>query len=65
MKKNVGSLDALVRVILGVAIIAFAFTLEGAMRWIGLVGLVPLATAAVGFCPLYTLLGLNTCPSKS
>lgn len=64
MKKNVGSIDALVRIIIGLAIIAFAFTLEGGMRWIGLAALVPFATAAVGFCPLYTLLGVNTCPAK-
>ncbi len=64
MKKNVGSIDAIVRIVVGLAILGFAFTLEGPMRWIGLAALVPFATAAVGFCPLYTLLGINTCPAK-
>jgi hypothetical protein len=64
MKKNVGSIDAIVRIVIGLAIVGFAFTLEGSMRWIGLAALVPFATAAVGFCPLYTLLGINTCPLK-
>ena len=65
MKKNVGSIDAIVRILIGLAIIGFAFTLEGPMRWIGLAAIIPFATAAVGFCPLYTLLGINTCPVKS
>lgn len=65
MKKNVGSVDALVRIVLGLAIVGLAFTLEGPMRWIGLAAIIPFATAAVGFCPLYTLLGINTCPVKS
>ena len=64
MKKNVGSIDAIVRIVIGLALIGFAFTLEGSMRWIGLAALIPFATAAVGFCPLYTLLGLTTCPLK-
>ena len=64
MKKNVGSVDAIVRIVLGLAIIGFAFTLEGPMRWIGLAALIPFATAAVGFCPLYMLLGLTTCLLK-
>ncbi|HRG17383.1 MAG TPA: DUF2892 domain-containing protein, partial [Pseudomonadota bacterium] len=36
MKKNVGSIDAIVRIVVGLAILGFAFTLEGPMRWIGL-----------------------------
>ena len=60
MKKNVGSIDAIVRIVIGLAIVGFAFTLEGSMRWIGLAALVPFATAAVGFCPLYRLLGIRT-----
>ena len=64
MQTNVGSLNAIGRLIIDLAIVGFAFTLEGSMRWIGLAALVPFATAAVGFCPLYTLLGINTCPLK-
>lgn len=65
MKKNVGSIDAIVRIVIGLAIIGFAYMQEGPMRWIGIAALIPFATAAVGFCPLYTLLGINTCPNKS
>lgn len=62
MKTNVGSVDRTIRVVLGLALLSLLFTLEGGLRWIGLVGLVPLATAAAGWCPAYALLGLSSCP---
>jgi hypothetical protein len=40
------------------------YSLEGNIRYWGLVGLVPLLTGLMNFCPLYTVLGLNTCPVK-
>ncbi len=59
MKQNVGSIDRLMRAVAGLLILALgAF---GPLGWWGLVGLVPLATAAMGNCPAYSLLGLNTC----
>lgn len=57
--KNVGSIDRIVRVTLGLALIATAVV--GGWRW-GWVGVVPLATALLGWCPLYTLTGVRTCP---
>jgi hypothetical protein len=36
--------------------------IEGNARWLGLIGIVPLLTAAFGYCPLYTLLGFSSCP---
>jgi hypothetical protein len=39
------------------------FVLEGGAKWFGLIGLVPLATAVFGYCPLYSLLGMSTCPA--
>jgi hypothetical protein len=62
MQKNVGNVDRVIRVILGLGLLSFALIGEGPMRWWGLVGLVPLLTAAIGTCPLYSLLGLSTCP---
>lgn len=58
MKSNVGSTDKIIRIILGVVIIAAGFYFK---TWFGLVGIVPLLTAFVSFCPLYSLVGINTC----
>ena len=59
MKVNVGTLDRAFRVILGVALIVAALMHTiGAWGWIGVV---PLATGLFRFCPLYTVIGLNTC----
>ena len=58
MKPNVGTLDRAARVVVGVALIALAAT--GTVGVWGYIGIVPLATAFMRFCPLYVLLGLNT-----
>ncbi len=60
MKTNAGTLDRIARATLGVALLGLTFT--GAIGAWGWIGLVPLGTAAIGFCPLYTALGINTCP---
>jgi hypothetical protein len=62
MTPNVGGIDRVLRVVLGVVLIAL--TLMGTIGAWGWIGLVPLATAALGFCPLYTVLGFSTCPMK-
>jgi len=62
MNANVGSIDRTVRVILGLAILSAVFWAPGSARWFGLIGLVPLLTAFIRFCPLYTVFGINTCP---
>ena len=62
MKKNVGGIDRVLRILAGLGLLAFALLAEGPARWWGLVGLVPLATGTFGFCPLYPLFGFNTCP---
>jgi hypothetical protein len=62
MKLNVGGLDRSLRIIAGLGLIALAATgTVGAWGWIGIV---PLLTGAVGFCPAYPLLGINTCSMK-
>lgn len=62
MKANVGSMDRILRIVVGLALIGL--TLTGTIGVWGWIGVVPLATGAVGFCPLYPLLGINTCPNK-
>lgn len=62
MKSNVGGIDRILRVVVGVALIAL--TLMGVIGAWGWIGVVPLLTAAVGFCPLYTVLGFSSCPVK-
>jgi len=63
MNTNVGSIDRAVRVVVGLALLSLLFLLTGSARWFGLIGLVPLGTAAFGFCPLYTVLGISSCPA--
>jgi hypothetical protein len=65
MKLNVGGIDKVVRIAAGVALLSLVVLLEGSIRWIGLVGIVPLVTGLVGFCPLYSILGINTCPGNA
>ena len=57
---NEGILDRTIRVVLGIALLSLVFI--GPKSMLGLIGLVPLGTGLVGFCPLYRLVGLNTCP---
>jgi hypothetical protein len=59
---NEGTLDRSIRVILGLGLIALVFV--GPQSPFGWIGVVPLATGLVGFCPLYRLLGLSTCPMQ-
>lgn len=61
MKKNVGKTDAMLRYIAGFALLSLLFILDGSARYLGLIGIVPIATAALGFCPAYPLLGISTC----
>ena len=62
MKLNVGGIDRTLRIVGGLALVALAATgTVGAWGWIGVV---PLLTGVVGFCPVYPLLGLNTCSMK-
>lgn len=62
MKTNVGTTDKVLRIVVGLVLLSLVFILESQARWWGLVGLVPLLTGVFGVCPLYSLLGLSTCP---
>ena len=63
MTQNVGKIDRLLRIIAGLAILSLTFV--GPQTLWGLLGLIPLGTALVGWCPPYALLGINTCGTKS
>jgi hypothetical protein len=60
MAANVGGIDRTLRIVAGVVLIALFFVLQGPARYIGLIGLVALFTGLFSFCPLYSLLGINT-----
>ncbi len=64
MKKNVGGIDRILRILLGLALLSLLILLDGPSRWWGLLGLVPLGTALLSYCPLYPIFGFNTCPLK-
>ncbi len=61
MKANVGGIDKALRIIGGIVLLALFFVLEGNARWLGLIGLVPLLTGLIGWCPAYALIGVKTC----
>lgn len=62
MQTNVGGIDRILRAVIGLALIAL--TLAGTIGVWGWIGVVPLLTAALGFCPLYTMLGFSSCAMK-
>ncbi|WP_293859856.1 DUF2892 domain-containing protein [uncultured Alsobacter sp.] len=63
MSSNVGGLDRIARIVVGLALIGAA--VAGAIGAWGFIGIVPLATGLFRFCPAYRLIGLNTCPLES
>ncbi|WP_394790434.1 DUF2892 domain-containing protein [Rhodoferax sp.] len=62
MKSNSGGIDRILRIVAGLALLGL--TLTGNIGVWGWIGVVPLATGLLGWCPAYTLLGINTCPMK-
>lgn len=62
MPRNEGTLDRALRIILGLGLLSL--TVSGPQTLWGLIGIVPLATGLAGFCPLYRIIGLSTCPLK-
>ena len=61
MKKNIGATERVIRTVVGLAIIGAGWFYQS---WWGAVGLVPLVTAAIGWCPPYAMLGISTCSTK-
>jgi hypothetical protein len=62
MKSNVGGIDRILRIVLGLVLIGL--TLTGTIGVWGWLGVVPLATGAIGWCPPYAIFGWNTCSTK-
>ncbi len=62
MKCNIGKTDRIIRALIGLIVIAVGVYLKS---WWGAIGLVPLFTAATGWCGLYTLFGMSTCKARS
>jgi 4-amino-4-deoxy-L-arabinose transferase-like glycosyltransferase len=65
-KTNEGTLDRALRILAGLALLVWFFVDNGtgALHYAKLIGVVPLITGLIGSCPLYTILGLSTCPMK-
>ncbi len=63
MKTNEGTIDRGLRVAVGILLLAL--TLTNTIGMWGWIGVVPLLTGAIGWCPLYTVLGINTCSMKN
>lgn len=61
MNRNMGTIDRILRGILGVGLLTWALLGRQEIHLLGWLGVIPLGTALFGFCPLYRLLGLNTC----
>ena len=65
MSANVGGIDRVVRIVAGLAILSLFVVLEGNARWWAAIGLVPLATGVIGWCPAYLPFGLSTCRTRA
>ena len=63
MKTNEGSIDRIIRIVVGLVLISLVFI--GPQSSWGWIGVIPLATGLVGWCPTYTLFGISTCKPKS
>lgn len=61
MAKNVGGIDRVVRIVSGLGLLSLLFLLDGNGRWWGLIGLIPLGTGTLGWCPAYLPFGIKTC----
>ena len=59
-KPNVGTVDKIVRVAVGLVLFSFFFTTEPPLNWLGLLGILPILSAVFGFCFAYKLLGIST-----
>ena len=61
MKINVGSTDRILRLLIGIGIISLGIVYQS---WLGVIGIIPIVTAFVRWCPIYSMFSLNTCPNK-
>lgn len=66
MTANVGGIDRVLRIAVGVALVLFALLgpADLTWKWVGYIGIVPILTGLIGWCPAYRLFGLTTCPIR-
>jgi hypothetical protein len=64
MTANVGGIDRILRIVVGIAVLSLFFVLEGNARYWGLLGIVPILTGTFRFCPVYLPFGISTCSMK-
>lgn len=65
MNTNVGTVDRAVRIVIGLGLLWYAIMAQPTgYNWIGWIGVIPIVTALIGVCPLYSILGVSTCPAK-
>jgi hypothetical protein len=62
MKVNIGGIERVLRIVVGIVLIGLVVT--GQIGWWGWLGVVPLATGLIGWCPPYAMLGINTCKTR-
>jgi hypothetical protein len=65
MQQNVGGIDRVLRIALGIVILSLFFVLDQDKRWWALIGAVPLLTGLIGWCPAYLPFGVNSCSKKA
>ena len=64
--QNIGTTDRIIRIVVGIALLAgFFLNPKASLRWLYLLGIIPLATGLMRTCPLYSILGINTCKRGS
>lgn len=59
MKENVGTIDKILRIIIGLGLFSLLFW--GPQTYLGWIGIIPLATAAINWCPIYKIINISTC----
>lgn len=62
--KNVGKTDKIIRILVGIGLFSLYFILEGSLKYISYLGIVPIIIAFTGNCPIYSLFKINTCSIK-
>ncbi|TAL01271.1 MAG: DUF2892 domain-containing protein [Rhodospirillaceae bacterium] len=60
MTPNVGTADRIARIIIGLVLLSLPFWVQGDWRWVGLLGIVPIITALMSWCPIYKIVGVGT-----
>ena len=64
MEPNVGNIDRVARIVVGLVILSGVFVLDEPQRWLGMIGIVPLATGILRVCPAYAIFGIDTCSAS-